>query len=318
MTAAKDEVVAVFGARGFVGRALVDHLENSGNVVIPLQRLDCDLLCGDAVRGTVASFPAGARVVICATVNKNVDNSFAAFEQNARIAANLASALAPSTVAGVVFLSTVDVYGRQPPDLLREDAPLRPADFYAVAKVSSEFLLAIPAGPPLTILRLPGIYGPGDSGESVVGRFIRQIDTGEPVYIRGGGNVQRDYVEIGDVCRTIAHFVRHPDTGSFNVAKGRSQSITAIVAQIGTALGKPPNIVAQGPELEAAGDLIFDVERLRAAGLDPSGFTDLDQGVARYTEGGTRELNAARQAAVEVPPDDSLAAFEKRKGGLWP
>ena len=285
MTAAKDEVVAVFGARGFVGRALVDHLENSGNVVIPLQRLDCDLLRSDDVRRTVASFPAGTRVVICATVNKNVDNSFAAFEQNTRIAANLASALAPSTVAGVVFLSTVDVYGRQPPGLLREDAPLRPADFYAVSKVSSEFLLAIPSGPPLTILRLPGIYGPGDSGGSVVGRFIRQIDAGEPVYIRGGGNVQRDYLEISDVCRTIAHFVCHPNTGSFNVAKGRSQSIATTVAQIGVALGKVPNIVAQGPDSRAAGDLIFDVERLRCAGLDPSRFADLDQGVARYAEG---------------------------------
>lgn len=301
MTGTKGESVAVFGAGGFVGRALVDHLQIDGHNVIPLQRLDCDLLRGDDVRRTVASFPAGTRVVICATVNKNVDNSFAAFEQNTRIAANLAAALAPSAAAGVVFLSTVDVYGRQPPDPLHEDAPLRPADFYAAAKASSEFLLAAPVGSPLTVLRLPGIYGRGDGGGSVVGRFIRQINAGEPVYIRGGGNVQRDYVAIDDVCRTIAHFVCHPAAGRFNLAKGRSQSIAATVEQIGAVLGKAPNIVAQGPDLNAAGDLVFDVGRLREAGVEPARFADLNEGVARYLDGPAPGYDASGQGAVKAP-----------------
>lgn len=301
MSGAKGETVAVFGAGGFVGRALAEHLQNDGHAVIPLRRPDCDLLRDDDVRRTVAEFPAGTRVVVCATVNKNVDNSFSAFQQNTRIAANLAAALASSSAAGVVFLSTVDVYGKQPPHPLSEDAPLRPADFYATAKASSEFLLAASLGPALTVLRLPGIYGRGDGGGSVVGRFIRQIGAGEPVYIRGDGKVQRDYVEIEDVCRTIAHFVRRPNAGSFNLAKGHSQSIAAIVGQIGAALGKAPNIIAQEPDLNAAGDLVFDVKRLREAGVVPAGFIDLDQGVARYLEGVATEQNGAPPAGVKAP-----------------
>jgi len=97
------------------------------------------------------------------------------------------------------------------------------------------------------------------------------------------------------------HFARHPNACSLNLAKGRSQSIAATVAQIGAALGKTPNVVAQGPDINAAGDLVFNVGRLREAGVVPERFADLDQGVARYIEGTAPRVDAAGQGPVKAP-----------------
>lgn len=276
--------VAVLGAAGFVGRALVSHLDRGHFDVFAFGRRDYDLRDADAVKALVSALPRAARVVICATVNKNVDNTFAAFQQNTRMAENLSAALESSHVAGTVFLGTVDVYGRSPACPVHEGTPVAPADCYAVAKLASEHLLMTRSGPPLTVLRLPGVYGPGDGGGSVIGRFVRQIDAGKTVFVRGGGVALRDYVEVSDVCRTIEHFVENPAAGIFNLVKGHSRSIAETVAVVGELLGQEPAIVHQDADPAAATDLVFDAARLRRAGVAVERFRDLDWGVRRYVE----------------------------------
>ncbi|HIB69793.1 MAG TPA: NAD-dependent epimerase/dehydratase family protein, partial [Phycisphaerales bacterium] len=74
-----------------------------------------------------------------------------------------------------------------------EETPAKPKSHYGVSKLMSEIVLPIELSPqtPLSILRLPGVYGPGDQGNSVVGLFAEKLLLGEPIKIAGDGTAKR-------------------------------------------------------------------------------------------------------------------------------
>lgn len=137
----------------------------------------CNLLDAAEVERFLCGFADGVRVVFCAVINRLNDNSYHALVRNIQMAHNFAAAATRGKLGGVIFLSSVDVYGRTPELPITERTVTAPANFYGIAKLTSELLLRRPGALncPLTVLRLPGVYGPGDGGRSVVGRFLTRL-----------------------------------------------------------------------------------------------------------------------------------------------
>lgn len=257
--------VYVFGGSGFIGGALVRRLESRGLSVVAPGSGACDL--GDEVQIAAAlhGMPAGARVAFCATVNKGVDDSAAGLAANLRMADNLARALRARRPGGVVFLGSVDVYGKTPPVPLDEGSPTAPDGYYGISKLASEHLLRQAGGPgcPLAVLRLPGVYGPGDRGRSVMARMARGIREHGRVRLEGGGAALRDYLYVEDLLDLMERLLLEPRDCTLNVATGRSLPVREIVRLLALALDRTV-VCEQAPaNPAAAGDLVFDTAALQ-------------------------------------------------------
>ncbi len=124
----------------------------------------------------------------------------------------LAAALAPAPVRSIVLLSTVGVYGDRAGGWVDETAALEPVHARSRPRVAAEAAwqaFGRARGVPVAILRLSGIYGPGQNALINVrlGR-ARNIDKPGQVFNR---------IHVGDIAQAIdAAFAQEAD-GVFNV-----------------------------------------------------------------------------------------------------
>ena len=166
--------VAVTGADGFIGRALVAHLAARGFDVRAITRATLgDLAVAD--ESALAAALAGVDTVFHLAARAHVMRESAADPQAAFDAANVvatervARAARAAGVRRVVHASTAKVNGETtaPGKPFRsEDAPA-PRDAYARSKWQAERALQdIAVGSPMSavVLRLPLVYGPGVRG----------------------------------------------------------------------------------------------------------------------------------------------------------
>lgn len=274
--------VGVLG-KGFIGSAITRALFEDNIEVHAVSSRECNLLESAQVEAFLRNLPQGSRIVFCAAISRIVEDSYDAFLRNIQMVQNFVSAAARGHLGGVVYLSSVDVYGRCPTLPITERTLPAPASYYGLSKLACEFLLRRPGALdcPLTILRLPGIYGPGDRGRSVVGRFLNQMEAKGHATIYGDGSVLRDFVEVGDVCQVIRCALAKPFDGVLNVATGTSLPIREVVETLAE-VGRPsPTIAYESEDVNAAGDLVFDVGALHAI-LSPGQLKSLREGAASY------------------------------------
>ena len=148
---------------------------------------------------------------------------------------------------------------------IHEQTHTVPDSYYGISKLVCERLLAVELpNCPVTVLRLPGVYGPTDGGRSVIGRFVAKLKRGEPIKMTGDGETLRDYIEVEDLCRVIQSFINSPCRETVNVATGVSISINALVASIAEQLGTVVNVRSVPGSTVRDHDLIFDARLLRS------------------------------------------------------
>jgi UDP-glucose 4-epimerase len=278
-----DSHVVVFGASGFIGRHICQELAARNYQVTGYSSKQCDLLDTSAVKAVVSAWPADTAVVFCSAIRRTDDDSFGAFTKNVAMVHNFVEAVAGVRLRSCVFFSSVDVYGRPPPRLpVTEQSSISPTEYYGVAKIADEMFLRIRLAPtcPLTVLRIPGIYGPTDQFRSVVGTLIHRVHTDEPVYLSGTGAALRDFVEVSDVARIVSQLLQNPFSGVLNVATGRSIAIRDVVTLAARALGRSPDVRLQ-PDVDSKGDLVFDTRQLQRVCPELS-MTSIEDGIHAY------------------------------------
>lgn len=146
--------VAVTGATGFVGSALVSKLEAAGHNVMPLSREDIH----------DADFSGVETVVHCAALAHRTGaerpdaKTFDAV--NHRLAVELARKAKAQGVRRFVFVSTIYTIAGNPSPLA-PDMPLAPRDDYGRAKARAEAALLAMTGLDIVIARPVLVYGPG-------------------------------------------------------------------------------------------------------------------------------------------------------------
>lgn len=278
--------VAVLGSNGFIGSRLCQWLSAQGHDVKGWTSRDCDLTDALEVKQKLATLPLGVRLIMCATVNRHVEDSYRAMGRNLLMAENLVDAAPPGHIGGLMFLSTVDVYGHAPVCPITERTAPRPMNYYGISKLASEHLLRRPGAIdcPVTVLRLPGVYGAGDNRRSIVGTFLNRIVAGQDIVLYGDGGVLRDYIDVGDVCRIVAALLPKPADTLLNVAKGQSLPLTEVIETLARVAGVPAKLTMHAADSDAAGDLLFDISALRQAIPDLQ-FTSLEAGAKDYLQG---------------------------------
>lgn len=188
--------------------------------------------------------------------------------------------------AHVVLASTQRVYQASEVPL-REDAPMGPADPYAVSKLVAErwcLMYAELLGVPTTVVRLFSVYGPGQVGQGtsgVVGIFIGRALRGQPLEVHAAQ--RRDLTYVGDVARGIRLAIERPSGRSsgrvLNLATGVGTSLEEL-AHLVRRVTESGSAIVPSAEPSPEGDRVADLRRARAAlGYEPE--VGVEDGVRR-------------------------------------
>jgi nucleoside-diphosphate-sugar epimerase len=133
------------------------------------------------------------------------------------------------------YLSTTGVYGDHGGGWVDEDTPPKPGQPRSIERLATERAwqaMARDAGVPLTIFRLPGIYGPGRSPiDQVKAGTARRIDKPGQVFSR---------IHVADIAGAALKAMTAPHRGDiYNVVDDLPVSTGEVVAFACELLGRP-------------------------------------------------------------------------------
>ena len=261
------ETVVVFGGSGFIGSAVVKATRDRLKVAIRApSSATCDLTSAEAALAGFSTSNANTTVVLCAGVTPRDTQSEDDYHRNVEMAQNVILGLPKTGIRSLIYVSTVDVYGRgEQLTPISESTTANPPGAYASSMATAEWILTTQAEVtgPVSVLRMTQAYGPGDHDGSVISRFIRDMREGRDVLIQGNGSATRDFVYIEDAAEVITHFIEHPAPGTINVASGTSHSINDVAEISARSLKVAPKIkYIKHDGVEAAHN--FDTSHLRS------------------------------------------------------
>jgi UDP-glucose 4-epimerase len=163
-------------------------------------------------------------------------------------------------VKRVVLASSGAIYGQDVPLPIDESAPKLPVSPYGVAKLASEYYLAMYGrlyGIETMVLRYSNVYGPrqnphGEAG--VVALFSQKLVKGQPLIVYGDGAQTRDLIYVADVaganiaasrCSVVP--LTDVDARAYNIATGVETPINRLAMVLSEVAGRPA-ILRHAPE----------------------------------------------------------------------
>ncbi len=168
--------------------------------------------------------------------------------------------------AAVLIVGSADVYGSGAPgQKFREDAPLRPANAYAVSKAAQDGLAELyndSYGMRVIRTRTFSHTGPGQNPRFALAGFADQlarIDAGLLAAEIKVGNLEgvRDYGDVRDVVKAYALLLDRGESGeAYNVCSGHGYILRHLLDMLCAAAGFKPTIV-QDPARIRARDSVF-------------------------------------------------------------
>ena len=277
-----DKVVLI-GKNSYIGEHLTNFLQNRGIDVVALSSSDCNFLQFDKVSEKFDSLGnSQISIVFLAVIKKNPSNNYQTYLQNITLINNLIKVTSRTNISSIVYLSSVDVYGKSPILPITEQAKIDPDSWYGLAKYSSEQMLQLSENInfPITILRIPGIFGKSRSDSSVIGKMIASAISDGRIFISGKGDALRDYVCLNDLSEIILLMLIKKYQGILNVAKGESISILDIAKCIGQELNIKIKIISTEKD-ERSFNLVFDNSKIKEI-LPNFSFNEMQFAIAEY------------------------------------
>jgi UDP-glucose 4-epimerase len=298
-------MIAVTGASGHLGQWVVARLGGAGHDVLclsrrPLERptipglvwprptrpLACDLTDAASVDRARPAL-AGVRALIHLAAHIPTDtarNSAADAEKtlqaNVLGSIHLLRALGEAErLESLVYASTFEVYGAPRRLPVREDDPTEPTGYYGATKLAAEHYVRLfgeDRQVPCAALRLPAIYGPGDTLIRALGNFIRAAATHAPLEIHGDGSDLRELVYVADAAEAVERAVERRANGVFNVASGTGYSVRQMAEAVQAAAGGAS--LVHRPQVKRRVDHVLAIDRART-GLGWAPRTELADGV---------------------------------------
>lgn len=279
----------VTGASGFLGRAVVRHLEACGRTVVAVKR---EPPMGETAFDELL-IRCQPEVVVHTAGSASVPASFvdpwADFQSGPQLTFRLLEALRRHSPASrLVFFSSAAVYGEPVCLPVLESEECRPLSPYGFHKVACELLCRQYRslyGMQVSILRIFSAYGPG-LRKQVFWDLSRQLARNpREIVLQGTGMESRDFVFADDVARAVMAVAEHGDfnAAAYNVAGGREVFLRDLVRSLIDAFGVSPEICFNG-KVPTGNPLRWQasIDSLRATGFQPR--VDFSSGVASYVE----------------------------------
>jgi len=226
--------------KGAVVRALVRR--NSSNILKNIDHIKNDL---EIVWGDIQDFnqmirlTKGIEIVYHLAANSHVAysilNPVESFTVQTIGTINILEAVRINNVERMIHAGSAEEYGLVNDELISEDFPLLPRSPYAAGKVAADRLMYsywASYETPVVMSRFFGIYGPRQSAEKAIPKFVLQALNGHPISIYGDGSQTRD-------------FMFGSDAGEAYAELGVAENVVGKVINIGTGIKYPIIDIAQ-------------------------------------------------------------------------
>lgn len=277
--------VLLTGGSGLVGHAVLHRLRTDGGEVLALGRDNG----GDLAR---SAWPTGSWDVIvhCAA---RLPMQFGGPEEAAAAAENRmlddrALELASATGAHLIYLSSASVWGLANGEIT-EATPVAPELTYAREKVATEAAIAA-GGISATVFRLVAPYGPRQTRNTVLRRFIDLALTGMPLRYFGSGGRTQDFLHVDDAAAAVGLAARNRASDCFVLASGEAIAMRDLACLVVEVTGSKSLVEAAGmPDPEEGRTVRYRIDHLRnRLGFQPS--ISLGAGIAAWAAVRRREL----------------------------
>jgi len=277
-TPEKPERVVLFGARGFIGRAIEARLLTEGVATVAVTSAQIDLISPGSVGLLAALLRPTDTVVMLSALTPDKGRDAATLMKNLAMMQHLCAALEQTGCAHLVYFSSDAVYDNAVARV-NEATPAAPQDLYGTMHRTRE-IMAGNVKPPLLILRPTLVYGVGDTHNAYgPNRFRRMARKDGKITLFGGGEEKRDHVHVDDVAALTLRCLQHKSTGVMNVATGVSTTFWDVAALVAGQFGATVNII-ETPRANPITHRHYDVTGLIKAFPDFR-FIPLAEGIIR-------------------------------------
>lgn len=214
----------IFGAKGFIGGHLANHLENNGHEVSAPD--DLDVIPKEKDLGNVIyaiGLTGNFRVKPHETVQSHI--------------CLLSRLLQATNFSTWTYLSSTRIYGlySSPEPVAEESQILVKPDLeglYDLTKLTGEALCLSLGRPEIRIARLSNVYGVGMNSSTFLGSIINELSKGQDVEIGESPDSAKDYISVDDVCRLLEHIALDGKSRIYNLASGAQVTHGSIAATI--------------------------------------------------------------------------------------
>jgi len=312
----KGKKVVVTGGLGFIGSHLVEALVNDNDVTIvdnlstgKLENLSdfadarLDVIDGDVAALNLQEIFEGHDYVFhlaaLPSVQRSINDPLMSNESNSTGTLRVLIAANEAGVRKVVFASSSSVYGNAAVLPKREDMCLAPISPYAVTKATGELYCTVfheVYGLRTASLRYFNVFGPRQDPHShyaaVIPKFITALlsDTSPMVY--GEGTQSRDFTFVRHVVGANIRACESSETGTFNIACGRSITLNELIVLLSEITGKNPAPTYVAPRPGDIRHSLADISKARSLGYEPhSDFKNELEETVRWFERGHRSEN---------------------------
>ena len=284
--------IGIIGAGGFVGRRLCQELAAHGNEVI---RYSSDNHLGISKETGLLpqdfTFPCGLQAVIYLSQSPRYRlvpaESPHLISVNCLAAVQAAEAARKRGIERFIYTSTGNVYA---PSFrpLTETSPVRRDNWYSLSKVMAEDALSLfRRDINVTVVRIFGVYGPGQVGK-LVPNIAESIQHKREVFVDRNPNDLNDHdglrislIYIDDLVEALINLLAVSACDTINLSGPESTSIRNITDTISQLLKIQTLITTRSAFRE--GELIADATRYMEL-FPGTRFVSLREGLQNFTE----------------------------------
>ena len=256
--------ILLISDRGFIGKSLFNALSNNKeHNIYGLNSDNCNLLNEEKTKAAISKILIKPfTIIFLSTFGRFPEDNYDVYNKNVTMITNLLNSIDINLIEQFIFFSSTCLYGRPPKILpLTEVNECIPNGYYGLSKFVSESLIKLQLTCPVSIIRIPGVYGKLDQNKSIISHFINNIINNEPITIYDKGLVLRDYVFIDDIIEVVNHIINLKCEVTINIATGKSIKLIDLVVLIEKKLNKKANISFINTSHKQF-DMTFDITKL--------------------------------------------------------
>jgi nucleoside-diphosphate-sugar epimerase len=286
--------VLVTGARGFLGRAVVEELLRRfpGLEIVPVSRRQpspddhpgpvLDLCDADSWRALDGGYDWILHLAALIPSHRDGVRDGEIFHANILPGVHLLGACMRWRPSRLVFMSSISVYPMGLAPVLQENLVPRPDTPYGLAKLAGEHLLGLAAtlGTGVVSLRGSSLYGAGQRAGTVLPLFIERAASGRPIELVAGGSRTQDFLHVADAARGIVDVAASQAVGVYNLASGVATSMRELARIVAALPCWNVDIIDRGG-VEQSPSVAVDISRARRDWGYAPGIT-LADGIGSY------------------------------------
>jgi UDP-glucose 4-epimerase len=295
--------IFITGGFGFIGSAVIRHLENCGHEIFVFDDLSFgsrqfakipdsrfaggSILDAGLLESTILKFRPEWVIHLAAVHFIPYCNEHPFESANINIAGTMNVLNGCRRIKGlekVLFASTAAVYPIFD-EAIQESLPAAPSDIYGLSKMAGEELckmFQLETGIPTILCRFFNAFGPNETNPHLIPAIQRQVLEGKRTILLGNTQPKRDFIHTFDMARAVELLLNKFERGvdTFNLGRGIEYSVLEVMAAFEKALGQSLTIEVDPARMRKSDrlHLLADIAKLSAfTGWQPE--ISLEEGI---------------------------------------